>query len=175
MSHALTAEPVSPIKHLLSPDSSLSDAPPPPTKKRRTSQSDSSLSDAEDEEEEEEDRPLAARIPLSSSSAKKVPANGSRTVGHRAGKKTGMKGVSHTTVPSEQPHSAAEGSAMIGRTNGAAAHDTRTVKIEDKLDERKLSRLATGVTVDTGIAAPTPVRRSSFFAVPQTHDSPDGF
>ena len=141
--------PDGPAKHPLSPGSSLSDAPVPAPKRRRTSQSDSSLSEP-DEDEDEEDQPLAARIPRTSTTA----TNGLRP-GHRSGKKTSKKGVAHTSVPSEQPHSAAEGAKMNGRVNGVM-HEP-TVKVEEKLDDRQLSRLATGVTVDTAPTAQTPV------------------
>ena len=151
----LTTEPVSPSKHPLSPDSSLSDIPPPPPKRQRTSQSDSSLSEAEDDDEDDEDQPLAARarVPVSTNGA----MNGMRS--RRGGKKTsGKKGVSHTSLPSEQPHSALDGAAkMNGRLNGGKSHDAK-IKVEEKLDDRQLTSLATGVTVDTGMTAPTPVR-----------------
>ncbi|THH04557.1 hypothetical protein EW145_g5435 [Phellinidium pouzarii] len=140
--------PASPAKHLLSPDSSLSDVPPPPQKRRRTSQSDSSLSEPDDEDEE--DRPLAARIPRMTGAAAK---NGMRPA-HRSGK-SAKKGVAHTSLPSEQPHSVTEGSKMNGRANGLLSHEAK-VRLEEKLDDRQLSRLATGVTVDTGVTAQTP-------------------
>lgn len=145
-------EPGSPIKRPLSPDSALSDVPPPLSKKSRSSQSDSSLSEADDDEDEE-DQPLAARIPLTT-------ANGNTSKKRsliRGGKKTsGKKGLSKTTLPSEQPHSATEGAKkMNGKVNGIS-HEAR-VKFEERLDDRQLSRLATGVTVDTGTTAQTPV------------------
>lgn len=146
----------SPKKHHLSPDSSLSDAPPPSPKRRRTSASDSSLSEAE-ENSDEEDQPLAARMPRA---AKTGPPKRQENGIRRAGKKTGGKGISMTSLPAEQAHSAAEGAAkMTGRANGQMNHEAK-VKFEDKLDDRQLSRLATGVTVDSGVAAPTPVRDS---------------
>lgn len=150
----VTTEPPSPPKHILSPDSSLSDIPPPPLKRRRTSQTDSSLSEAEDEDEDDEDQPLAARarVPVSTNGS----MNGMRV--RRGGKKSsGKKGVSHTSLPSEQPHSALDGAAkMNGRQTGGKSHDAK-VKMEDRLDDKQLTRLATGVTVDTGMTAPTPV------------------
>ncbi|KAL5523700.1 hypothetical protein ACEPAG_7873 [Sanghuangporus baumii] len=143
--------PVTPTKHLMSPDSSLSDVPPPPQKRRRTSQSDSSLSEPEDDEDEE-DRPLAARIPRSSGAAKTNGRRAPQRSGKTGGKNMGKK-VAHTSVPSEQPHSAAEGAKMNGRANGAMSHET---KIKVEVDDKQLSRLATGVTVDTGASAQTP-------------------
>ncbi|KAI5123056.1 hypothetical protein M0805_000491 [Coniferiporia weirii] len=140
--------PASPAKHLLSPDSSLSDVPPHPPKRRRTSQSDSSLSEPEDDEDEEE-QPLAARIPRTAG-----VTNGMRPA-HRSGKKTSKKGIAHTSLPSEQARSVAEGSKMSGRANGCLSHETK-VKLEERLDDKQLSRLATGVTVDTGTTAQTP-------------------
>lgn len=152
-----------PLKHLLSPNSSLSDVPPP-TKRRRTDQSDSSLSEAEDDEDDE-DRPLAARIPLTSGKGPKRVENGVgmgvRTMGQRAKKGSGKKGISHTTVPSEQPHTTEEAAKLNGASNGISAHGQK-VKVEERLDDRQLSRLATGVTVDTGMSAPTPVSGTSF-------------
>lgn len=151
-----------PSKHLLSPDSSLSDAPAPPPKKRRTSQSESSLSDPDDDDEEE--RPLAAG---------RTVLNGRAPI--RSGKKTGMKKtggkkIAHTSLPSEQPHSVAEGAKLNGRTNGGTTQETR-IKIEEKLDDKQLSRLATGVTVDTGTTAQTPVSHPSLscFLLPHHH------
>lgn len=65
--------------------------------------------------------------------------------------------MSMTSLPAEQAHSAAEGAAkMNGRANGQMNLEAK-VKFEEKLDDRQLSRLATGVTVDSGVAAPTPV------------------
>jgi histone acetyltransferase len=65
-------------------------------------------------------------------------------------------------VPAEQPHSIAEGLQLNGNARamngvGGIAGPEARVKLEEKIDERQLSRLATGVTVDTGITAPTPV------------------
>ena len=155
-----TEPPDSATKHSLSPNSPLSD-PPPPLKRRRTSESDSSLSDPDDEDDE--DQPLASRIPRSSGS---VP-NGMN--GKRSGKKLngktvgGKKGPPPTSLglPSEQPHSASEGAAMNGRVNGIVPPDP-PVKVE--VDDKQLSRLATGVTVDTGMnATQTPVSREFSF------------
>ena len=150
----------SPKKHLLSPDSSLSDAPPPSPKRRRISASDSSLSEAENSDEE--DQPLAARMPRAAKTGPRNRENGVR----RAGKKTGGKGISMTSLPAEQAHSAAEGAAkMNGRANGQMNLEAK-VKFEEKLDDRQLSRLATGVTVDSGVAAPTPVCASRLHSIP---------
>lgn len=179
-------------KHSHSPDSALSEPPPHPTKRRRTSlshsQSDSSLSD---DEEDEEDRPLAARIPISvniptsgGSGGGKVPASPTRTRA-RAGKKgpshahahgpgMGMKAMS-IKVPAEQPHSVAEALQLNGRggpsvgVNGNSGRsrngEDRRVKLEEKIDGRQLSRLATGITVDTGVTAPTPVSHNSILSI----------
>lgn len=150
--------PVSPAKHPLSPDSSLSDVPPPPSKRRRTSQSDSSLSEP-DEDEDEEDRPLAARMPRSTGATKtngmRAPQrSGKKTVGVKTSGKNIGKKIAHTSLPSEQPHSAAEGAKMNGRANGIVPHE---LKVKLEVDDKQLSRLATGVTVDTGGTAQTPV------------------
>lgn len=146
-----------PSKKSLSPNSPLSD-PPPPSKRRRTSESDSSLSDPDDEDDE--DQPLASRIPRSSGSATNG-MNGKRSGKKRNGKTVGgKKGPAPTSLglPSEQPHSASDGATMNGRANGIVKPDLH-VKIE--VDDKQLSRLATGVTVDTGMhATQTPVSLS---------------
>ncbi|TDL25922.1 hypothetical protein BD410DRAFT_764142 [Rickenella mellea] len=155
-------EPISPTKHLLSPGSSaLSDAPQPPAKRQRFSHSISSLSDAEeDDKEDEEDQPLASRVPLTSArttaSAKTRPEQGARATKHRAGKKASSMHSVAQTAPTSQSQIQSQNSPLTnGRVNGTNAHDGK-VKVEDSIDENKLTRLATGVTVDTGVSAPTP-------------------
>lgn len=150
---APTEPPISPSKHPLSPNSPLSDPPPPPLKRRRAD-SESSLSEPDDEDDE--DQPLASRIPRTSSATNGI--NGQRS-GKKPNGKTfsGKKGPAPSALglPLEQAHSASEGATMNGRVNGVVPHDP-PVKVE--VDDKQLSRLATGVTVDTGNAtAQTPV------------------
>ncbi len=57
-----------------------------------------------------------------------------------------MKAKAHT-APANIPPPTAEEREEMRPTNGVNGHDTK-VKVEDKMDERQLSRLATGVTVD---------------------------
>lgn len=101
----------------------------------------SSLSDADDDDDEEEDKPLASRMAL------KTAPDGSRTAtsGKRSGKK--MKSKGQTAPASMQPSTGREQAEMNGQPNGVHAHDKK-VKLEEKLDESQLNRLATGVTVD---------------------------
>ncbi|KAF7321801.1 Histone GCN5 superfamily [Mycena kentingensis (nom. inval.)] len=131
-----------------SPGSSLSEeGSPPPSKRRRVSFS-SSLSGSDDEE----DRPLAARIAAKTATARldksgvRPPASKSQ----RGGKKgPGMK-TGQMVPTSLQPPTGIEQAQM----NGILPPARPPIKVEDKLDEQQLSRLATGVTVDSkdGIA-----------------------
>ncbi|KAI0780095.1 hypothetical protein C8Q74DRAFT_742018 [Fomes fomentarius] len=144
--------PSSQEKHPLSPASSfLSDTIDRPTKKRRVSVDYSSLSEAEDDEDDEEEAPLAARItrPL----ANKKKETGGK--GQRGGK-TSKKAKAHT-APANLPPPTAQEREEMRPSNGVNRRDAK-VKVEDKMDENQLSRLATGVTVDTSgpaSAAPT--------------------
>lgn len=152
----------------LSPASSiLSDFSQPPTKKRRISTS--SLSDADDnedddDEDEDEDQPLAARMSLKTSSSEKTsrpvkapsaPISAPGPVpAQRSGKKemSSMKSKSHTTAHTAPASLAPPTGQTQAEMNGVPIeHHTAEVKIkeEDRMDERQLSRLATGVTFDT--------------------------
>ncbi|RDX55063.1 Bromodomain-domain-containing protein [Lentinus brumalis] len=149
--------PSSPDKPPLSPASSfLSDAIERPTKRRRISVDYSSLSEQEDDDDdEEEERPLAAaRVTRPTRTSAGKNRNGGRP---RSGKqKTSMKAKAHT-APANIPPPTAEEREEMRPTNGVNGHDAK-VKVEDKMDERQLSRLATGVTVDDAgpaSAAPT--------------------
>ena len=130
----------------LSPASSiLSDPPQPPNKRRRISIS--SLSEDEDDDDDE-DKPLAARVAVNLAmdrpemTARKAPA-------HRSGKKTSsMKSKGQTGFVST-PTRTGQDLLESRRVNGVRGHETK-VKVEDKLDELQLTRLATGVTVDAG-------------------------
>ncbi|KAJ7188073.1 hypothetical protein C8R46DRAFT_1053576 [Mycena filopes] len=140
----------SPEHHSSSPPSSassaLSDISPPPSKKRRLSSSSLSASD------DEEDRPLAARMGLKTAGARsekssRAPASKSQ----RGGKKgPGMKSKGQTAPASLPPPTGREQDEM----NGVIAPGPM-IKVEDKMDEDQLTRLTTGVTLDsTGSAAP---------------------
>lgn len=141
----------------VSPSSSVLSDIPPPHKKRRISLS--SLSDAgedDDDDEEEEDKPLAARIgrkpgSRSDKSSRVAP-------GHRSGKKGPTKG---RTLETNGHGNAVDGTAhsgkskgskgtTSGKTNGVNGFEHK-VKVEEKekMDENQITRLVTGVTVDT--------------------------
>ena len=144
-----------PDKHPLSPASSfLSDVVGRPTKKRRLSVDYSSLSEADDDDDEEE-RPLAARVTRQPVEKKKE--NGRPAAGQRGGKqKHSMKSKAHTAPANIPPPTAAEREEMRP-VNGVNGYDAK-VKVEDKMDEGQLSRLATGVTVDAAGPASAAVR-----------------
>lgn len=114
----------------------LSDGDEPPTKRRRLSLS--SLSDADEEEEdEEEDQPLAAQV--SHPQPLDTPA---RKSNKRTGKKTSSMMSKSQTAPK---------SSMQPDVNGVNGHlPDAKVKVEEKMDESQLTRLATGVTIDAG-------------------------
>ncbi|KAH9839489.1 uncharacterized protein C8Q71DRAFT_703888 [Rhodofomes roseus] len=147
--------PSSPQKAPSSPASSfLSDAADvlePPTKKRRVSFSESSLSSSSDDDEEE--RPLAARktAPAPATANKVEGSSTSRATGHkRSGKQPSNKKAKKTqarTAPvSIAPPSEAQKADMMRPADGA--NGEMKVKVEDRMDEGQLMRLATGVTVD---------------------------
>ncbi|CCM01133.1 uncharacterized protein FIBRA_03181 [Fibroporia radiculosa] len=154
--------PSSPGKQPLSPASSFLsdafDASEPPTKKRRVSFS--SLSGNDEEEDDEEDRPLAARVTNAVISAtvnqsEKGPAARHARGQKRSGKKSSsMKSKAQArTAPTTIPPPTDEEKAEMSRpADGANGHEMK-VKVEDKMDESQLTRLATGVTVDAGGAA----------------------
>ncbi|KAJ7178350.1 hypothetical protein C8R43DRAFT_973061 [Mycena crocata] len=145
----------SPEHRLSTPPSSVSSVlsdigSPPPSKKRRLSLSESSLSASDDEE----DRPLASRMGLKTAGARseksaRAPASKSQ----RGGKKgPGIKSKGQMAPVSLPPPTAKEQDEM----NGNGPPPTK-IKVEDKMDEEQLTRLTTGVTLDsgTGTAAPT--------------------
>ncbi|PIL36145.1 hypothetical protein GSI_01805 [Ganoderma sinense ZZ0214-1] len=148
--------PSSPEKHSLSPASSfLSDIIERPTKKRRVSVDYSSLSEAEDDDDEEEERPLAT---LARTADKRKKFNsGKPLAGQRSGKHKTSKKAKASTAPANLPPPTDEEREEMRHVNGLNGRDAR-VKVEDKMDEGQLSRLATGVTVDAAgpaSAAPT--------------------
>ncbi|KAF7376287.1 Histone GCN5 superfamily [Mycena sanguinolenta] len=135
-----------------SPSSALSEISPPPSKKRRFSSSSLSASD------DEEDRPLASRMGLKTgaraekSAPARAPVSSSgRGVG--AGKKgPGIKSKGMTAPASLPPPTGLEQAEM----NGTVAQPRPQIKVEDKMDEEQLARLATGVTLDSGTDAAAP-------------------
>ena len=143
----------SPLERPHSPGSSiLSDGDEPPTKRRRVS-----LSSLSDEEDEEEEKPLAAQV-----SQPQQPDTPARKSNKRAGKKTSsMKSKSQTApTSSKQPD-----------VNGVNGHvPDAKVKVEDKMDESQLTRLATGVTVDAGPSSTTHVSHVWPVHDPWPHD-----
>ncbi|KAF7315512.1 Histone GCN5 superfamily [Mycena indigotica] len=145
---------------LSSPPSSassvLSDDPdsPPPPKKRRVSYTSSSALSSDDESEQ----PLAARVGAKSKSTTTRLDKGTRppaSKGQRGGKKgPGIK--TKTTgqmAPTSLPPPTGLEQALMNGTVSAQPQ----IKVEDKLDEQQLSRLTTGVTVDSkeGVATTT--------------------
>ncbi|KAI3618622.1 histone gcn5 superfamily [Moniliophthora roreri] len=147
--------PISPEQHFKSPplssptSSLLSDFDaPPPAKRRRISFSSGSEEGGDevsnpihqdDEEDDEEDRPLAARM------AQKTASKSSKKGG-----KTSKKIAAASRVPATSAH-------LNGRMNGTTETESK-VKIEDKMDETQLDRLATGVPVDAAEPAAPPVK-----------------
>lgn len=113
-------------------------------RKRRASSS--SLSEAADDDEEEddddedEDRPLASRISANTTSRSVAgKRNGKSAPGKKAKK-------SQAARKSSAPLAGGEELALVnGKINGS--HKAR-IKIEDRMDESQLSRLAAGVPMD---------------------------
>lgn len=147
--------PSSPEKGPLSPASSfLSDAVERPTKRRRVSVDYSSLSEQEDDDDDEEERPLAAtRVTRTSGGENR---NGGKATQRGGKQKTSMKAKAHT-APANIPPPTAEEREEMRPAKGINGHDPK-VKLEDKMDENQLSRLATGVTVDAAGPASAAVR-----------------
>ncbi|KAG6880207.1 hypothetical protein C0992_003871 [Termitomyces sp. T32_za158] len=154
--------PSSPEQQPSSPVSSILSDPPQPSNKRRRI-SISSLSEADDDDDEEEDRPLAARMSLKTSTraekSTRPPAS------KRSGKTRGKATHKAQTAPASLlPPSELEKAQMNGGVNGVNGH-VNGVKVEDVMDQSQLSRLAAGVTVDTGATAPAGVSRTEKIAV----------
>lgn len=129
----------SPLERVHSPTfSMLSDGDEPPTKRRRLSLS--SLSDADEEDEdEEEDQPLAAQV-----SHPQPPDTPARKSNKRTGKKTSSMKSKSQTAPKSSMQPDMNGVNVNGHLPDAK------VKVEEKMDESQLTRLATGVTIDAG-------------------------
>lgn len=149
-----------------SPDSSfLSDAfdadQEPPTKRRRVSFSESSLSSESSSSSGEEERPLAAKRAERAGkergghkhSFKGKKSNAARARGQRTGGKTmsSMKSKAQSAPTSKPPQGESQPAASLKSPRETNGHDYG-VKVEDKMDEGQINRLATGVTVDAGAA-----------------------
>lgn len=123
-----------------------------PSKRRRVSYS--SLSSASSSSSSgDEEKPLATKR---AERAEKKSAAGRHSKGTKGGRKVAGKGMAsmkskaHTAPVALPPPTEAERADMAHpATNGVNGHDVK-VKVEDKMDEGQLTRLVTGVTVDTG-------------------------
>ena len=93
----------------------------------------------EDGDDEDGDEPLASQIGPS-----RHPFPGHLT-------KKGHKTQARTAPTSIPPPT----SLALAEMNGQITHDEPRIKVEDKMDEGQLTRLATGVTVDTDTVAAT--------------------
>jgi len=93
----------------------------------------------EDGDDDDGDEPLASQIGPS-----RQPF-----AGHRA--KKGHKTQAGTAPASMLPPTG----LALAEMNGQITHEEPRKKVEDKMDEGQLNRLATGVTVDTDTAAAT--------------------
>ena len=152
-----------------SPGSSTSEDEPP-NKKRRLSIS--SLSDADedddDDDDEEEDEPLAIRVNGVSKKSQKGRDNVVRR-GQRSGKQaSSMKSKAQTAPISIPAPTEQEKADMVRPANGINGHG-KNVKVEDRLDEGQLTRLATGVTVDAGVTGSVAVTFLYPFLVSNIH------
>ncbi|KAL0579158.1 histone acetyltransferase [Marasmius crinis-equi] len=136
----------------LSPTSSiLSDLDAPPPNKRRRISFSSGSEDArdaqgaqallDDDDDDEEDRPLAMRMRMAEKTASKAAI--SKT------SKTSKK-VPASRIPAS--------SLPVNGRNGATEVESTKIKVEDKLDDTQLDRLATGVPVDSVESSGPPVK-----------------
>lgn len=138
----------------------------PPQKRRRVSYSSLSSDSLSSEEDEKPLAAAASRPEPSEKAPQKSPARNGK--GRKGGKtrgkvaaRSGGKSMASTkskahTAPAQIPPPTDEERAEMERpvANGANGQDA-AVKVEDKMDEGQLSRLVTGVTVDTGVGATT--------------------
>lgn len=126
----------------LSPASSILSDPSPSSprvpKKRRLSSS-SSLSDADDDDDEQ---PLASRVPAKS---RPVRRSGKSKKGGK--KNPALPKKAHTAPTSLVPPTGDEQARMNRQLNGINGYDLK-IKVEDRLDEGQLNRLAAGIPVD---------------------------
>ena len=93
----------------------------------------------EDGDDEDGDEPLASQIGPS-----RYPPSGHRT---KKGHKT-QAGTAPASIPPPTGLALAE-------MNGRITREEPRIKVEDRMDEGQLNRLATGVTVDTDTVAAT--------------------
>jgi histone acetyltransferase len=112
-----------------------------------------SEADEDEEEDEEENKPLAARVAITHAAERTTRL----APGHRSGKKKSKKSKGHTAPTSLLPPTGQDQVEMNSKLSGMNGYEPK-VKIEDKMDENQLTRLATGVTVDAGRPAPQAVR-----------------
>lgn len=103
---------------------------------------------SDDEDDDEDDKPLAGRVAGSSISRAEKSRPGKRS-GKKAPSKKAKK--SHTAPTSLAPPVGEKQALMNGKINGVNGHDHK-IKLEDKMDETQLSRLA--ATIDTGRRSP---------------------
>ena len=145
----------------------------PPTKRRRVSFSESSLSsESSSSSGEEEERPLAAtraeRVGKDDKGGRKHngkhngkgSGKGKKTggPGRTRGQRTGGKSMSSMMAPTlKMPPTEQERNDMARPLPGDVNTQEPPVKVEDKMDERQLNRLVTGVTVDAGGGGSTAV------------------
>ncbi|KAF9452713.1 hypothetical protein P691DRAFT_721093 [Macrolepiota fuliginosa MF-IS2] len=161
----------------LSPASPILSDPPPssPRAPKKRQLSSSSLSDADDNRDDDDEQPLASRVATSSTSR---PRRSGKS-GKGGKKNPAMKKKAHTAPTSLAPPIGDEQAQMNGRINGMNGREPK-VKVEDKLDEGQLNRLAAGVPVDatreTGApakaekAAVTEMRRGIIQITPVEND-----
>lgn len=133
-------------RSLSSPSSVLSDLPEQPPSKRRRITPAGENGKQEEEDEEDEDEPLATRIPFGT--ANKPLEALVRSSKQRAGKGLKMKGL---TVPASIPPPTGNAQDQMNEQTMPHGNEPR-VKIEDQMDESQITRLVTGVTVDTSEA-----------------------
>ena len=117
----------------------MSDHDREPPKKRQKMTSFSLDDMQEDGDDDDGDEPLASQIGPS-----RQPFSG-----HRA--KKGHKTQAGTAPASMLPPTG----LALAEMNGQITHEEPRKKVEDKMDEGQLNRLATGVTVDTDTVAAT--------------------
>jgi len=118
---------------------SLSDHDQEPPKKRQKTIGFSLDEMQEDDDDDDGDEPLASQIGPS-----RHPLSG-----YRAGK--GHKTQAGTAPASMLPPTG----LALAEMNGHITYEGPRVKLEDKMDEGQLNRLATGVTVDTDTVTAT--------------------
>ena len=126
------------------------DGPPRKKQRRSCSFSSSSLSEESSSSSDEDEAPLAQTrkiLPLKNGKGNVTRAAPRRTAGK------GTKSKAHTAPITKAPPTEQERTDMaIPSTKGINGHEPK-VKMEDKLDESQLTRLASGVTVDASNAA----------------------